>query len=136
MHTIKGSAAQVGLHRIAHVAHRAEDLIGRLRNGELQPSAEIIDICLDAVDALKKFLYRQWDNEASMQASVQTLFSRITHLAPQEPVSASEPEPVPAENFMELHLEEPALHDAAVPTVHELEPAPSTLHPVATARLC
>ncbi|HEY2392099.1 MAG TPA: Hpt domain-containing protein, partial [Candidatus Angelobacter sp.] len=33
MHTVKGSAAQVGLHRIAHVAHRAEDLIGRLREG-------------------------------------------------------------------------------------------------------
>jgi len=31
MHTVKGSAAQVGLHRISHVAHRAEDLIGRLR---------------------------------------------------------------------------------------------------------
>ena len=28
MHTVKGSAAQVGLHRISHVAHRAEDLIG------------------------------------------------------------------------------------------------------------
>src|SRR4051812_19595028 len=27
MHTIKGSAAQVGLHRISRVAHRAEDLI-------------------------------------------------------------------------------------------------------------
>ena len=33
MHTIKGSAAQVGLHRISRVAHRAEDLIGRLREG-------------------------------------------------------------------------------------------------------
>ena len=52
MHTVKGSAAQVGLHRISHVAHRAEDLIGRLREGELRPSAEIIDICLDAVDTL------------------------------------------------------------------------------------
>ncbi|HET7873484.1 MAG TPA: Hpt domain-containing protein, partial [Terriglobales bacterium] len=30
MHTIKGSAAQVGLHRISKVAHRAEDLITRL----------------------------------------------------------------------------------------------------------
>ena len=55
IHTVKGSAAQVGLHRIAHVAHRVEDLIGHLRDGELQPSAEIIDICLDSVDVLKKF---------------------------------------------------------------------------------
>jgi len=71
MHTVKGSAAQVGLHRIAHVAHRAEDLIGRVREGELRPSAEIIDICLEAVDTLKKFLYHQWEDDATMQASVQ-----------------------------------------------------------------
>ncbi len=81
IHTVKGSAAQVGLHRIAYVAHRVEDLIGRLRDGELQPSAEIIDICLDAVDVLKKFLYRQWSNEAEMQAGVQPLLARITRLS-------------------------------------------------------
>ena len=106
MHTVKGSAAQVGLHRIAHVAHRAEDLIGRLREGELQPSAEIIDICLDAVDALKKFLYRQWDDEATMQASVHTLFIRIGRLAPQE--KEEEPVAEAAAGTMDLHLEEPA----------------------------
>ena len=82
MHTVKGSAAQVGLHRISHVAHRAEDLIGRLREGELRPSAEIIDICLDAVDTLKKFLYHQWLDDAAMQSSVQGLFARIARLVP------------------------------------------------------
>src|ERR1700752_5061471 len=30
MHTVKGSAAQVGLHRISAIAHRVEDLIGFL----------------------------------------------------------------------------------------------------------
>jgi len=84
MHTVKGSAAQVGLHRISHVAHRAEDLIGRLREGELRPSAEIIDICLDAVDTLKKFLYHQWPDDAAMQSSVQGLFARIARLVPAE----------------------------------------------------
>ena len=84
MHTVKGSAAQVGLHRISHVAHRAEDLIGRLREGELRPSAEIIDICLDAVDTLKKFLYHQWPDDAAMQSSVQGLFARIARLVPPE----------------------------------------------------
>jgi chemosensory pili system protein ChpA (sensor histidine kinase/response regulator) len=84
MHTIKGSAAQVGWHRIARVAHRAEDLVGRLRDGALKPSAEIVDICLESVDALKKFLYRQWPDEAAMQASVKSLLARIARLAPEE----------------------------------------------------
>lgn len=122
MHTVKGSAAQVGLHRIAHVAHRAEDLIGRLREGELQPSAEIIDICLDAVDALKKFLYRQWDDEAAMQASVHTLFNRIERLAPQEQEKEKEAAPIsePETGVAELHLEETAVPEAAAVTVEPI----------------
>ncbi|HSA93553.1 MAG TPA: Hpt domain-containing protein [Terriglobales bacterium] len=88
MHTVKGSAAQVGLHRIARVAHRAEDLVGRLRDGELRPSAEIVDICLEAVDTLKKFLYRQWSDEATLQSVVKSLLTRIARLAPEECDSA------------------------------------------------
>ncbi|MCU1305494.1 MAG: putative Chemotaxis protein CheA modulated with response regulator receiver region (Modular protein) [Acidobacteriaceae bacterium] len=84
MHTVKGSAAQVGLQRIARVAHRAEDLVGRLRDGLLHPSAEIVDICLESVDALKKFLYNQWTDEATMQTAVKSLLTRIARLAPEE----------------------------------------------------
>ena len=84
MHTVKGSAAQVGLQRIARVAHRVEDLVGRLRDGALRPSAEIVDICLESVDALKKFLYRQWPDEQTMQSSVRSLLARIARLAPEE----------------------------------------------------
>ncbi len=114
MHTIKGSAAQVGLQRISRVAHRAEDLIGHLRDGELHPSAAIIDICLEAVDALKKFLYQQWPDEPTMQASVKSLLTRIAKLAPDgagesgQAVGSTEPDglgsPVP-------HLEEQPLQE-------------------------
>jgi chemosensory pili system protein ChpA (sensor histidine kinase/response regulator) len=100
MHTVKGSAAQVGLQRIATVAHRAEDLIGRLRDGELQPSAQSVDICLESVDALKKFLYRQWPDEAGMQATVKSLLARIAKLAPEEEEEA-EAEATPAEPVVE-----------------------------------
>jgi chemosensory pili system protein ChpA (sensor histidine kinase/response regulator) len=97
MHTIKGSAAQVGLHRISRVAHRAEDLIGRLREGQLQPSASIIDICLESVDTLKKFLYSQWPDEATMQASVKSLLTRIAKLAPEEQDEAVSQQPAAVE---------------------------------------
>jgi chemotaxis protein histidine kinase CheA len=77
MHTVKGSAAQVGLQRISHVAHKAEDLIGRIRDGELKTSQVIVDLCLETVDAIKKFIYRQWPDEASLQRSVKSLLSRL-----------------------------------------------------------
>jgi chemosensory pili system protein ChpA (sensor histidine kinase/response regulator) len=84
MHTVKGSAAQVGLHRLSAVAHRVEDLIGHLRDGVLQPSAEIVDLCLDSVDILKKFLHRQWSSQAEMAQVVDPLLGRIGELAPEE----------------------------------------------------
>ncbi len=89
MHTVKGSAAQVGLHRLSAVAHRVEDMIGRLRDGALQPSAEIVDVCLQSVDVLKQFLHRQWPNDAEMAAAVDPLLARIAELAPEEIVEES-----------------------------------------------
>jgi len=137
MHTVKGSAAQVGLHRISHVAHRAEDLIGRLREGELRPSAEIIDICLDAVDTLKKFLYHQWPDEKAMQSQVQGLFARIGRLAPAEkeaeslaPVAAAQSgDTAAATNYLqEVHLaEEPV----AAPAASVLNPEEVPVEPAA-----
>jgi chemosensory pili system protein ChpA (sensor histidine kinase/response regulator) len=93
MHTVKGSAAQVGLHRLSAVAHRVEDLIGRLRDNELQPSAEIVDVLLESVDVLKQFLHRQWPGEAEMAAAVDPLLARIAELAPEgvaEEIASSE----------------------------------------------
>jgi chemosensory pili system protein ChpA (sensor histidine kinase/response regulator) len=84
MHTVKGSAAQVGMHRLSAVAHRVEDLIGRLRDGLLQPSAEIVDLLLQSVDVLKNFLHRSWPGDEQMAASVGPLLARIAELAPEE----------------------------------------------------
>jgi chemosensory pili system protein ChpA (sensor histidine kinase/response regulator) len=84
IHTVKGAAAQVGWRRIAHVAHRAEDLVGRVRDGLLRPSAEIVDICLESVDVLKKILYKQWPDESTLQLSVKLLLVRIANLAPEQ----------------------------------------------------
>ncbi len=83
MHTVKGSAAQVGLHRLSAVAHRVEDLIGQLRDSVLQPSAEIVDICLEAVDVLKKLLHRQWASVTEMAAAIDPLLARISELVPE-----------------------------------------------------
>jgi len=92
MHTVKGSAAQVGLHRLSAVAHRVEDLIGRLRDGLLQPSAEIVDLFLQSVDVLKQFLHRQWPSDAEMAAAVDPLLARIAEFAPEETEEGASPE--------------------------------------------
>lgn len=117
MHTVKGSAAQVGLHRISHVAHAAEELIGRMRDGELEPSAGIIDVCLESVDVLKKFLYRTWTDESEVQHGVSALLARINRItqgapapvAQTESVSEEAQEQSPTAAPVELSPEEEAL---------------------------
>ena len=138
MHTIKGSAAQVGLHRISRVAHRAEDLVGRLRDGELRPSASIVDICLEAVDVLKKFLYNQWPDEATLQSSVKSLLARIATLAPEEGESAPAPPveetaaPSPSmDDFLGLAAKPAEAADRPAAVVPHSAPAPAAPAPVA-----
>jgi chemosensory pili system protein ChpA (sensor histidine kinase/response regulator) len=84
IHTVKGSAAQVGLKRLGAIAHRVEDLMGRLRDGELEPSPAVVDLCLESVDVLKKTLHRQWGDDKNMRAGVDSLLGRIAEFAPME----------------------------------------------------
>ena len=92
IHTVKGSAAQVGLRRLGGIAHRVEDLIGRLRDAEIEPSAAVVDLCLASVDVLKKTLHRQWADESEMRAEVDSLLGRIAEFAPpEEELDAAQP---------------------------------------------
>ena len=121
IHTVKGSAAQVGLHRISAIAHRVEDLIGFLREGVLQPNSEIVDVCLESLDVLKKFLHRQWTSETEMAASVDPLLARIAELTPDLTDSGSATDDAAAA--------EPASADAAVSAAdaaprHAAQPLP------------
>ncbi len=88
IHTVKGSAAQVGLKRLGGIAHRVEDLIGRLRDGEMEPSPTVVDLCLESVDVLKRTLHRQWVDEADMRTGVDSLLGRIAEFAPLDPEEA------------------------------------------------
>jgi len=121
MHTVKGSAAQVGLHRLAAVAHHVEDLIGHLRDGALTPSAEIVDLCLQSVDILKKFLHRQWSSDTEMTAAVSPLLARIAELASGSAENERSNDGVPPDT-MSPQLEE--ISPAADPQAATVQPLP------------
>src|SRR6267378_3460809 len=96
-HRALHTCRQVILRRLGAVAHRLEDLIGLLRDGALQSSADITDVCLQTVDALRKFLYRQWASDEEMTSTVGPLLARITQWIPEEllesPVDGAESAP-------------------------------------------
>src|SRR6516165_2757490 len=56
LHTIKGTAGFLGLARLQAVAHAAENLLSRLRDGKLILNAEIASALLAVVDAVRQML--------------------------------------------------------------------------------
>ncbi len=56
VHTIKGTCGFLGLPRLERVAHAAEDVLVRLRDGELTATADIITSVLMMVDRIREIV--------------------------------------------------------------------------------
>ncbi len=53
MHTIKGTCGFLGLPRLEKVAHHAENVLGRFRDGDLAVTEEYVTLIFDSLDAIK-----------------------------------------------------------------------------------
>jgi two-component system, chemotaxis family, sensor kinase CheA len=56
VHTIKGTCGFLGLPRLEHVAHAAENVLGKVRDGVLTVTPDMISLVLMAVDQVKAIL--------------------------------------------------------------------------------
>src|SRR6478735_4310583 len=77
LHTVKGTAGFLGLEKLQAVAHAAENLLSRLREGKLVFNAEITSALLAVVDAVRQMLKAveatESDGDGNYTALVQTL---------------------------------------------------------------
>jgi two-component system chemotaxis sensor kinase CheA len=55
-HTIKGTSAFMGLGLLSDLAHRAETLLSRIRDGEILYGGGYADLALESIDLLKELL--------------------------------------------------------------------------------
>jgi chemotaxis protein histidine kinase CheA len=55
-HTVKGSARMLGLDSVVTLAHRAEDLLGMLRDGRVSVRPDLVDLLLVTSEALGRAL--------------------------------------------------------------------------------
>ena len=53
IHTIKGASSFLGFDLLVKVAHKTEDVLNRLRKGELVVTPELMDVILEATDLVK-----------------------------------------------------------------------------------
>ncbi len=63
MHTLKGGAGFLGLDAIVEVAHAAEDILGKLREGAIRFSSDINDAILSAIDFIRNAIKRYDEGE-------------------------------------------------------------------------
>lgn len=55
-HSLKGAARMVDLGEVERLAHAMEDLLGRLRDGSMEPGSRLVDLLLAATDGLRAAL--------------------------------------------------------------------------------
>ena len=56
MHSMKGSAGFLGFNQLVNVANRGENILNKLRQGEMAVSPTIISVVLETIDVIKAIM--------------------------------------------------------------------------------
>ncbi len=128
VHTIKGTCGFLGLPRLERVAHAAENVLGRVRDGELTPTADVINLVLASLDRIKAIVAELGRNGAEPQGDDTAVIEALNQAAsgqpqvPTEPLTVAKPRPASRRKrgkpTVASHAEPPAeaaAHVAALP---------------------
>ncbi|MEA3332624.1 MAG: hybrid sensor histidine kinase/response regulator, partial [Pseudomonadota bacterium] len=95
-HSLKGGAGFLALDTIKELAHKIENVLDMMRNREIAPNPEIINILLNSFDKLRDLINNSsTSNEEDIDEFVVALVGLTTaHLAPTEQASVSNMIPI------------------------------------------
>ncbi|TNF81341.1 chemotaxis protein CheA [Pseudomonas sp. ICMP22404] len=101
-HTVKGGAGFLQLNELVECCHIAENVFDILRKGERRVDSELMDVVLEALDAVNS-MFSEVRDRSPITAATPELLAALSRLA--EPQSADEAAPV------ETVVEEPAVEE-------------------------
>jgi two-component system, chemotaxis family, sensor kinase CheA len=58
VHTLKGTSSFLGFEQMTHLSHKCEDVLNKIRRGELEVTSDKMDVMFEAYDILKVLLQR------------------------------------------------------------------------------
>lgn len=92
-HTLKGGASTVQMEEIAHFTHLVEDVLDKIRNGELSIDGALIDCLLNSIDIIKAMLEERAAGSVYQEDISQTKTKLQTFLGnnPEEPAEKEAP---------------------------------------------
>ncbi|WP_456329579.1 chemotaxis protein CheW [Archaeoglobus sp.] len=82
-HTIKGMAGFMGYKNLEELCHKLESAMGKVRDGEIEVTEELIDVMLKAVDAIEEMIDRIED-EDNDNVDVEHIIQALTNLVDAE----------------------------------------------------
>ena len=104
-HTVKGGAGFLQLHELVECCHIAENVFDILRKGERRVDSELMDVVLQALDAVNA-MFSQVRERSEVTPASPELLAALTRLA--EPAAATAgPNPVPAPVAPPVAVEQP-----------------------------
>jgi len=144
VHTIKGTCGFLGLPRLESVAHASENILGKVRDGELVVTPAAVSLILESLDRIKSLLSALERAEAEPAGEDSELIKRLNALADGGAEAADDIfTPVRAADTASIVIvdaapaaapvAEPAPQVVAPEPAHEPEAAPVAAAPVAAA---
>ncbi len=122
VHTMKGTSSFLGFEQMTGLAHKFEDVLNKIRRGELTVTSDKMDVMFEAYDLLKILLerieQRNYDpmdlagveNKLSVIAAGGTVELRSASTAAAAPADAPEAVEAEEENPLENLTDEPPAH--------------------------
>ncbi len=89
VHTIKGTCGFLGLPRLESVAHAAENVLGKVRDGELTVSPTAVSLILESLDCIKMIMGELEAKESEPAGDDSDLIGRLNLLASGKSVAAA-----------------------------------------------
>ncbi|CUS77309.1 two-component system, chemotaxis family, sensor kinase CheA [Candidatus Kryptonium thompsonii] len=98
VHTIKGTSSFIGFEQMSELAHRFEDVLNKLRKGELKVRSDIMDVMLEAHDLLKVLLSKLEKKDLT-PIEIENVILKLEKIARGEVINRDEEATVEGEKF-------------------------------------
>ncbi len=126
IHTLKGTSGFLGFEKMMEVAHKAEDILNKLRKGELKLTPKLMDVILEAVDVLKA-LYNDIRETGGESQNVEDIIKKLQNTLKEEEAAQKgeeergEEEKIPEEEIKVEKKEVTKEEEKALEEIKEVE---------------
>jgi len=95
VHTVKGTCGFLGLPRLESVAHAGENVLGKVRDGELDVTAEAVSLILECLDRIRSIMSDLEATGSEPQGDDSDLIRRLNAFADGGSAAVAAPAPAP-----------------------------------------